>query len=327
MFIEKPYSAIGQKDPAPAAVVKRLDLFECGQAIRGTVVEDLAQDFLIYASLHQSRLHCPVGNLLGALIYAQAIEMAARRAAGEDIGQRGMAGRFALQRGAVDGARMSTADSAAEAGQWMSYSRTWDEQRFSPLDQINEGNVSRLGLAWYDDLNTYRGVQSTPLYVDGVLYNASVWNVVTAYDARNGRVLWRFDPKVDRQWARLACCGPTTRGIALWKGRVYIGALDGRLIAVNARSGRQVWSVQTLDTTQPYSITGPPRVFDGRVVVGNGGADYGVRGYVTAYDAETGRYRTNYGLILEIVGGLGFLLTMLVFFVGEARKRRRGPLA
>ena len=191
-------------------------------------------------------------------------------------------------RGAVDGERLRTPDSAQDVGQWMSYGRTWDEQRFSPLNLINEGNVSRLGLAWYDDLETFRGVQSTPLYVDGVLYNASVWNVVTAYDARSGQVLWRFDPKVGREWARLACCGPSTRGIAIWEGRIYIGALDGRLIAVNARNGKQVWSVQTVDNTQAYSITGPPRVFDGKVIIGNGGADYGVRGYVTAYDAATG---------------------------------------
>jgi quinohemoprotein ethanol dehydrogenase len=192
-------------------------------------------------------------------------------------------------RGAVDGVRLSAADSSRDVGQWMSYGRTWDEQRFSPLDLINEGNVARLGLAWFDDHNTFRGLQGTPLYVDGVLYNVSVWNVVTAYDARNGKVLWRYDPKVARQWARLACCGPSARGIALWQGRVYIGALDGRLIAVDARNGREVWSVQTVDTTQAYSITGPPRVFDGRVVIGNGGADYGVRGYVTAYDAATGK--------------------------------------
>jgi quinohemoprotein ethanol dehydrogenase len=191
-------------------------------------------------------------------------------------------------RGAVTGARLSAADSAKDAGQWMSYGRTWDEQRFSPLKQINDQNVAQLGLAWYDDLNTYRGVQATPLFVDGVLYNVSVWNVVTAYDGRDGHKLWQFDPKVDRQWARLACCGPTARGIAMWEGKVYIGALDGRLIAVNARSGKQLWSVQTIDPTQAYSITGPPRVFDGRVVIGNGGADYGVRGYVTAYDASTG---------------------------------------
>jgi quinohemoprotein ethanol dehydrogenase len=190
---------------------------------------------------------------------------------------------------AVDGARMRQAAAADSTdGQWMSYSRTWDEQRFSPLTQINEDNVSRLGLAWYDDLNTYRGVQATPLFVDGVLYNASVWNVVTAYEATTGRKLWTYDPKVDRQWARLACCGPTSRGIAIWNGKVYVAALDGRLIAVDAREGRELWSVQTIDPSQPYSITGAPRVYDGRVVIGNGGADYGVRGYVTAYDAETG---------------------------------------
>lgn len=191
-------------------------------------------------------------------------------------------------RSEVNSQRMAAAADGGEAGQWMSYSRTWDEQRFSPLDAINETNVGRLGLAWYADLNTYRGVQATPLQVDGVLYNASVWNVVTAYEATTGKVLWTFDPQVDRQWARLACCGPTSRGIAIWEGRIFIGALDGRLIAVDAREGRELWSVQTIDPSQPYSITGAPRVYDGRVVIGNGGADYGVRGHVSAYDADSG---------------------------------------
>jgi len=159
-------------------------------------------------------------------------------------------------RGAVDGTRLASPD--VDAAQWMSYGRTWDEQRFSPLDRINDSNVSRLGLAWYDDLETFRGVQSTPLFVDGVLYNVSVWNVVTAYDARSGKVLWRHDPKVARQWARLACCGPSSRGIAIWEGKVFIGALDGRLIAINARNGRQIWSVQTVDSSQAYSITVSP---------------------------------------------------------------------
>lgn len=177
----------------------------------------------------------------------------------------------------------------AEPGQWMSYSRTWDEQRFSPLKQINADNAGKLGLAWYADLNTYRGVQATPLFIDGVLYNVSVWNVVTAYDAHNGKVLWTYDPKVATEWARLACCGPSARGIAAWQGKIYIGALDGRLIAVDAGTGNEVWSVQTFDKSEAYSITGPPRVFDGVVVVGNGGADYGVRGFVTAYDAQTGK--------------------------------------
>ena len=187
----------------------------------------------------------------------------------------------------VDGLRMRNADS--HAGEWMSYGRTWDEQRYSPLTQINDRNAGQLGLAWYADLNTYRGIQATPLMIDGVLYNVSVWNVVTAYDARNGRLLWTFDPKVAPEWARLACCGPSARGIAAWQGRIYIGALDGRLIAIDARDGHQLWSVQTFDRNWAYSITGPPRVFDGKVVIGNGGADYGVRGYVTAYDAITGQ--------------------------------------
>ncbi|HWU02728.1 MAG TPA: PQQ-dependent dehydrogenase, methanol/ethanol family, partial [Novosphingobium sp.] len=180
-------------------------------------------------------------------------------------------------------------DAPASVGDWMSYGRGWDEQRYSPLTDINERNVGQLGLAWYADLNTYRGIEGTPLVVDGVLYNISVFNVVTAYDARNGQVLWTFDPKVEPQWARLACCGPSSRGIAAWQGKIYIGALDGRLIAVDAKTGKQAWSVQTFDKSWAYSITGAPRVFDGKVVIGNGGADYGVRGFVSAYDAATGK--------------------------------------
>jgi quinohemoprotein ethanol dehydrogenase len=190
---------------------------------------------------------------------------------------------------AVDGGRMRAADAGADAGNWMSYGRTWDEQRYSPLKKIDDRTVGGLGLAWFDELNTNRGVQATPVVVDGVLYNASVFNIVTAYDAATGRKLWTYDPKVAREWARLACCGPTSRGIAVWEGKVYIGALDGRLIAVDARDGREIWSRKTFENDAAYSITGAPRVFDGKVVIGNGGADYGVRGFVVAYDAETGK--------------------------------------
>src|SRR3990170_5063261 len=109
----------------------------------------------------------------------------------------------------VDGETMRNADAAAQAGDWQSYSRTWDEQRFSPLDQINDRNVQQLGLAWYDDLETMRGVQASPLVIDGVLYNVSIYNVVTAYDGRTGRELWTYDPEVAPEWARLACCGPS----------------------------------------------------------------------------------------------------------------------
>lgn len=185
--------------------------------------------------------------------------------------------------------RMRAPDAADNASSWMSHGRTYDEQRFSPLTQINDKTVQRLGLAWFDDLATYRGVQATPLVVDGVIYNASAFNIITAYDGKTGRKLWTYDPKVERQWARLACCGPSTRGIAAWNGKIYVGALDGRLIALDAKTGTQVWSVQTFDRAHAYSITGAPRVFDGKVVIGHGGADYGVRGFVTAFDAETGR--------------------------------------
>lgn len=198
-------------------------------------------------------------------------------------------------RAAVDTARLSQADK--DPGQWMSYGRTWDEQRFSPLKRINDHNAQRLGLAWFAELNTYRGVEATPLEVDGVLYNISAFNIVTAYDARNGRVLWTYDPKVAPEWARLACCGPSSRGIALWKGRLFIGALDGRLIAVDARDGHEIWSQQTFDRSWPYSITGAPRVFDGQVLIGNGGADYGVRGFVASYDAMTGKRNWRFFLV------------------------------
>jgi quinohemoprotein ethanol dehydrogenase len=189
---------------------------------------------------------------------------------------------------AVSGATMRNADAPANVGDWQSYSRTWDEQRFSPLTQINDGNVQRLGLAWYADLETFRGVQASPLVIDGVLYNESIYNIVTAYDGKTGRKLWTYDPKVGPEWARLACCGPSARGIAAWHGKIYIGALDGRLIAIDARDGHEIWTAQTFPSGQEYSITGAPRVYDGKVVIGNGGADYGSRGFVTAWDAETG---------------------------------------
>ena len=188
---------------------------------------------------------------------------------------------------AVTGNRLENADH--DPGQWMSYGRTWSEQRFSPLEQINEGNVKRLGLAWYADLNTYRGVDATPLVIDGVLYNISAWDLTTAYDATTGKVLWTYDPKIPLEWARLACCGPVSRGLAAWNGKIIIGALDGRLIALDAKTGKEVWSTQTLEKGQPLSITGAPRVANGIIVIGNGGGDFGARGYMSAYDAETGK--------------------------------------
>src|SRR5690606_33960557 len=114
----------------------------------------------------------------------------------------------------VNGEAMRNLDAPAKVGDWMSYSRGWGEQRFSPLDQINERNVGQLGLVWYDDLETMRGVQASPLVIDGVLYNVSIYNIVTAYDGKTGAKLWTYDPDVAPEWARLACCGPSARGIA-----------------------------------------------------------------------------------------------------------------
>jgi quinohemoprotein ethanol dehydrogenase len=190
----------------------------------------------------------------------------------------------------ISSARMLNADAPANVGEWGSYSRTWDEQRYSPLTQINDQNVNQLGLQWFDDLETYRGVQASPLVIDGVLYNVSIYNVVTAYDGKTGRKLWTYDPKVEKIWARWACCGPSARGIASWGDKIIIGALDGRLIAIDRKTGKEIWVTQTFEPNKdPYSITGAPRVYDGKVVIGNGGADYGSRGFVSAYDVETGK--------------------------------------
>jgi quinohemoprotein ethanol dehydrogenase len=185
----------------------------------------------------------------------------------------------------VDAARMARPD----AGQWLSPSRTYDEQRFSPLRQINDSNVSRLGLAWYADIDTERGMEASPLVIDGVLYNIQPWNKTIAYDAKTGRLLWSYDPQVPLKYGRMACCDIVSRGLAAWKGKIYIATLDGRLIALDARTGKPVWSVETVDHAMRYTITGAPRVYDGKVIIGNGGAEVGVRGYVSAYDAETGK--------------------------------------
>jgi PQQ-dependent dehydrogenase (methanol/ethanol family) len=171
---------------------------------------------------------------------------------------------------------------------WLSHGRGYDETRHSPLDEIDKRNVGTLGLAWFVDLDTHRGQESTPLVVDGVMYLTTAWSKVLALNAQNGRLLWRFDPKVPGATAVKACCDVVNRGAAAWRGKIFVGTLDGRLIALDARSGKPVWSVVTTDQSKPYTTTGAPRVVKGNVLIGNGGAEMGVRGYVSAYDAETG---------------------------------------
>ena len=176
-----------------------------------------------------------------------------------------------------------------EPGNWLTHGRTYSEQRFSPLHQINDKNVKDMGLAWHFDFGTNRGLEATPLVIDGVMYATGNWSVVHAVDAKTGKPLWKYDPQVDRAWAVHLCCDVINRGVAAWGDKIFVGTLDGRLIALQAATGKQVWEVQTIDQQWPYSITGAPRVANGKVFIGNGGAELGVRGYVTAYDAATGK--------------------------------------
>jgi len=186
----------------------------------------------------------------------------------------------------VDDAALRNAASAPN--EWLTIGRDYAETRFSPLRQITSTNVTRLGLAWSYDPGSLRGLEATPLVANGVLYATSDWSNVFALDARTGRELWRWDAKADRIRGYRACCDVVNRGVALYKGKVYVGVIDGRLAALDAATGALRWEVQTTPVNEPYTITGAPRVVDGKVIVGNGGSELGVRGFVSAYDAETG---------------------------------------
>ncbi len=185
----------------------------------------------------------------------------------------------------VDGARII----AADPGEWLSHGRTYAEERFSPLDEINRETVAELGLAWKFATGNRRGMEATPIVAGGVMYVSTAWSRVVALDAKTGALRWRYDPEVPGAKGRDACCDVVNRGVAIWQDKVFLGALDGRLIALDRETGEEVWSVQTTDTTKPYTITGAPRVVKDKVIIGNGGAEYGVRGYFGAYDASTGK--------------------------------------
>ncbi len=208
-------------------------------------------------------------------------------AAACDGGTRGSPGAAAAS------APLSTPAAIAEFAKtgldWPATGGDYSEQRFSPLQQIDTTNVDTLGFAWQGDLDSHRGIEATPIMVDGTLYVSSTWSRVLAFDAASGAKKWAYDPHVPRSIARTFCCDVVNRGVAVANGKVYVGTLDGRLVALDAQSGTPVWTVDTVtDPSKPYSITGAPRVVKGKVLIGNGGADRGVRGYLTAYDAETG---------------------------------------
>ncbi len=187
---------------------------------------------------------------------------------------------------AIDDARLVNA--AAEPESWLTYGGTYSEQRFSTLDKISTTNVAQLGLAFSYETNTTRGLEATPLVVGGVIYTTGSWSIVYAVDAKTGKEIWRYDPKVPGEFGPKACCDVVNRGVAAYQGKIYVGALDGRLIALDAKTGIPVWEKLTVDQSKPYTVTMAPRVIKGKVIIGNGGAELGVRGYVSAYDAESG---------------------------------------
>lgn len=196
--------------------------------------------------------------------------------------------------GNIDIERLRNVDS--EPGQWLSLGRGWQADRFSPLEQINDKNVANLGFAWEAPFRSHRGrvehgQESTPVVVDGVMYASGPWGSVIAVDAKTGKQRWRYDPEVDGSYNRRACCDVVNRGLQVWSGRVYVGTLDGHLVSLDAATGKELWRVDTLidRETRSYTITGPTQIAKNVVVVGNSGGEYGVRGYVTAYDLETGK--------------------------------------
>ncbi|GAB3093339.1 PQQ-dependent dehydrogenase, methanol/ethanol family [Aestuariicella hydrocarbonica] len=177
-----------------------------------------------------------------------------------------------------------------EPGNWMAHGRNYGEERFSPLKQINDDNVDELGLAWSYKYDLDRVVEATPVVVDGVMYTTGAYSMVFALDAKTGEELWRYDPKVWRGIQGRGCCDAANRGVAVWKDKVYVGVYDGRLEALDANTGKLVWSANTIiDKDRNYTISGAPRIAKGKVIIGNGGAEFGVRGYITAYDADTGK--------------------------------------
>lgn len=213
-------------------------------------------------------------------------------------------GAIAQQAWRVDDAALRNADH--DADDWLTNGRDYAATRDSPLQQIDRTNVSQLGLAWYYDTDAAPGnLEATPIIADGTLYATATWSVVFALDARTGKQEWRYDPGIshrnfplgprgvpDSSKPRIGpslCCGPANRGVAIYDGKVYAGLLDGRLVALDARTGKVVWQAQTTPRNGDYSITGAPRIVKGNVIIGNGGAEFATRGYVSAYNAETGK--------------------------------------
>jgi quinohemoprotein ethanol dehydrogenase len=187
---------------------------------------------------------------------------------------------------AVDDVRLVAGD--ADGANWLSYGRTYDEQRFSPLTQVSDSNVTQLGLSWSADMDTSRGQEATPIVVDGILYVSTAWSMVKAYDGATGKLLWSYDPKVPREKLVDVCCDAVNRGVAVYKGKVYVATIAGHLVALNADTGAVIWDKMTIPKDSHMAITGAPRIVKGKVLIGSAGSEYITRGYLAAFDAETG---------------------------------------
>lgn len=193
------------------------------------------------------------------------------------------------QKGSVEADDAMLANAASHPEEWLTHGLNYAEDRYSLLTQVNKENAGTLGLAWVIDLDSKRGLEATPLIADGLMYLTGVWSRVYALDAATGKMIWEYDPKVPPATAERLCCDIVNRGVALYKGKIFSGTLDGRLIALDAKTGKLSWETMTVDTSKPYSITGAPRVVDGKIIIGNGGAEFGVRGFISAYDPENGK--------------------------------------
>lgn len=191
-------------------------------------------------------------------------------------------------RGQIDGKRLLAADQ--HPGEWLTSGRDFGKSHYSPLAQINKQNVGRLGFAWDYDTHTNRGLEATPIVVDGVMYTSGSTGKAYALDAKTGMGIWNFDPHADLRVNREACCDEVNRGVAVWKGKVYVASFDGKLFALDAATGAVIWQADTIiDKTKGYTSTGAPEVAGKVVVIGNGGSEYDARGYISAYDLDTGK--------------------------------------
>ncbi|HIG35112.1 MAG TPA: PQQ-dependent dehydrogenase, methanol/ethanol family, partial [Gammaproteobacteria bacterium] len=156
-------------------------------------------------------------------------------------------------------------ESTNQPDQWLVHGRTYAEQRYSPLNQINTETVKNLGIAWVFETDTNRGHEATPIVVDDIMFSTSAWSIVYANDAKTGEMIWKFDPKVPKEKAYFVCCDVVNRGVAVWQGKVFLGTIDGRLIALDAKTGEMIWEKMTVNPSQAYSITGAPRVVKNKV--------------------------------------------------------------